>query len=352
MKQRLIRPGILLSALAFFSFSIGMLSAADDGVKFEVATRADVKIPMHDGVLLSANIFLPKAEGRFPVILQRSPYGKGDAKSRDGFGYAKRGYVFVSQDCRGRGQSDGVWEPFVSEGPDGRDTQEWIVKQPWCNGRLGTVGGSYVGYTQWIVTPNPGEQLKATFSYVPLIDCYGDVAYTGGAFNLALLFGWGSAVSYPLGEKNPLMAWKAADWATAFQSLPLCQWDRALGHRVQYLRDWIAHPCYDEYWAARGVRGRWQDITVPNFVVGGWYDIFANSVFEHVTAVRATSRSPVARTHQHLLVGPWTHGVGDSAKVGDLNFGPTATRKAAHLDQMSVRWFEHWLEGKDNEVET
>jgi putative CocE/NonD family hydrolase len=119
---------------------------------------------------------------------------------------------------------------------------------------------------------------------------------------------------------------------------------------VQYLRDWIAHPCYDQYWAVRGVCDR--DVTVPNFVVGGWYDIFAKSVFEHVTAVRTTSYSPVARAHQHLLVGPWIHGDGESGKVGDLNFGPLATRKAAHLDEMSVRWFEHWLEGKANEVET
>ncbi len=352
MKAQLIRFGMLLTALTLLVFGARILRAAEGGTRYEVEVRPDVKVPMRDGVLLSANVFLPKAEGRFPVLLQRSPYGKGDRHNGEGIACARRGCVFVSQDCRGRGGSGGVWEPFANERADGRDTQAWILKQPWCNGRLGTVGGSYVGYTQWIATPNADEDFKATFSYVPLIDCYGDAAYTGGAFNLSLLMGWGSIVSYPLDTKNPLAGWNASRWRTAFWTLPLCQWDRALDHRVQYLRDWIAHPCFDQYWAARGIRGRWQDVTVPNFVVGGWYDIFASSVFEHIGAVRAMSRSPVARAHQHLLVGPWTHGAGESSKVGDLDFGPLATAKAAHLAQMSNRWFEHWLNGKENDVES
>src|SRR4030042_1069369 len=113
---------------------------------FEVDVRTEVKIPMRDGVELSANIFLPKAEGKYPVILIRSPYGKGDEKNGDGLFYAGRGYVVVSQDCRGKGSSQGVWEPFANERNDGRDTQKWLLEQPWGAGGIATPGGSSGGF--------------------------------------------------------------------------------------------------------------------------------------------------------------------------------------------------------------
>jgi len=230
---------------------------------FEVDVRTEVKIPMRDGVELSANIFLPKAKGKFPVILIRSPYGKGNEKNGDGLFYAGRGYVLVSQDCRGKGSSQGRWEPFANERSDGRDTQKWLLEQPWCNGSVGTAGGSYVGFTQWISAPNAGDHLKAMFPVVPLVDTYGDGVYIDGALNLALMMGWGSLVALSPGEQVAMYTWGEQGWIKAFRTLPLNKWDRALGRKVQYLRDWIAHPHFDEYWADRGVRNQWQDITVP-----------------------------------------------------------------------------------------
>jgi putative CocE/NonD family hydrolase len=309
---------------------------------FEVEVRTEVKVPMRDGVELSANIFLPKAEGRYPVILIRSPYGKGDEKNGDGLFYAGRGYVVVSQDCRGKGTSQGGWEPFVNERNDGRDTQKWLLDQPWCNGSIGTAGGSYVGFTQWISAPNAGEHLKAVFPVVPLVDTYGDGVYIDGALNLALMMGWGSLVALRPGEQVVMFTWKEQDWNKAFRTLPLNEWDRVLGRKVQYLRDWIAHPHFDEYWAARGVRDQWQDITVPICAVGGWYDIFARSVFKHVNAVRAKSRSDDARKHQHLIMGPWAHGISQDGKVGDLNFGKESL---INLRDLQTKWFDYWLRG-------
>jgi len=310
---------------------------------FEVAVRTEVKVPMRDGVELSANIFLPKAEGRYPVILIRSPYGKGDEKNGDGLFYAGRGYVVVSQDCRGKGTSQGDWEPFANERNDGRDTQKWLLEQPWCNGSVGTAGGSYVGFTQWISAPNAGEHLKAMFPVVPLVDTYGDGVYIDGALNLALMMGWGSLVALRPGEQVVMFTWKEQDWNKAFRTLPLNEWDRVLGRKVQYLRDWIAHPHFDEYWAARSVRNQWQDITVPICAVGGWYDIFARSVFEHVNAVRAKSRSDDARKHQHLIMGPWAHGISQDGKVGDLNFGKESV---INLRDLQTKWFDYWLRGE------
>ena len=131
------------SLLRFFSLSlacclISTLTVTGAEKTYEVEVRTDVKIPMRDSVQLSANIFLPKAEGKWPVILMRSPYGKGNEKHGDGLYYAANGYVFISQDCRGKGQSQGPWEPFANEADDGLDTHKWILDQPWCDGAIGT----------------------------------------------------------------------------------------------------------------------------------------------------------------------------------------------------------------------
>ncbi|MDT8300072.1 MAG: CocE/NonD family hydrolase [Sedimentisphaerales bacterium] len=332
----------VLSILVSVFISPQTIWAADNS--FEVDVRADVKIPMRDGVLLSAHIFLPKAEGKFPVILVRSPYGKGDEKNGDGLLYGSKGYVFISQDCRGKGASEGEWEPFLNEDADGRDTQKWILNQPWCNGKIGTSGGSYVGFTQWMPAPNAGEHLKGIFCLVPLVDTYGDAAYIGGAYSLALMMGWGSVVSYRPGEEMTILGWGSGDWNKAYRTLPLREWDRAIDRKVQYLRDWVAHPVFDDYWAKRSVRNRWQDITVPIFTIGGWYDIFAKSVFDHINAVKSTSRSLKARNHQHLLMGPWGHGISRDGKVGDLDFGKDSV---VNFHEIQTKWFDYWLKGNE-----
>jgi putative CocE/NonD family hydrolase len=316
---------------------------------YEVEVRTEVKIPMRDGVELSANIFLPKAEGKYPVILIRSPYGKGDAKYGDGLFYAEQGYVVVSQDCRGKGSSQGVWEPFANERNDGKDTQKWLLAQSWCNGSIGTAGGSYVGFTQWITAPNAGDYLKAMFPVVPLVDTYGDGVYIDGALNLALMMGWGSFVAMRPGESIPMLAWKQQDWDKAFRTLPLSEWDHAIGRKVQYLRDWVAHPHFDDYWAARGVRNQWQDITVPICAVDGWYDIFSRSVFEHINAVKKMSRSQDARKNQHLIMGPWGHGISRDGKVGDLNFG---AESVINIRELQTKWFDYWLKGDKTGADT
>jgi len=335
---------ILFLSILFLPWTI--LAAQESS---DVEVRTEVKIPMRDGVELSANIFLPEAEGKYPVILIRSPYGKGDAKYGDGLFYAGRGYVVVSQDCRGKGTSRGVWEPFANERDDGVDTQKWLLDQSWCNGSIGTAGGSYVGFTQWISAPNAGDYLKALFPVVPLVDTYGDGVYIDGALNLALMMGWGSIVSTGMGSQAAMLTWSGEDWNEAFRTLPLAEWDSAIGWKVQYLRDWVAHPHYDDYWAARGVRGRWQDITVPICAVGGWYDIFSRSVIEHINAVRNKSRSKDARKHQHLIMGPWGHGISQDGKVGDLNFGKESV---INLRELQTKWFDYWLKGDKTGADT
>jgi putative CocE/NonD family hydrolase len=339
-----IQPGrafFILSAVLIV-FTGGIVAAT-----LEVEFREDVRVPMRDGVKLSSNIFLPKAEGPYPVIVMRSPYGKGDAKHGEGLFYAKEGYVFVSQDTRGNGQSEGKWDPFVYEAADGIDTHKWILEQGWCNGRLGTFGGSYVGYTQWVTAPEAGDYLRCMSTVVPLVDPYGDVAYPGGAYNHALMMGWGAMMSFRDGQELTIGEWDEDDWLEAYKTLPLREWDKVIGHEVTYLRDWVAHTQFDDYWRAR-TSEKLDEIRAPILIVGGWYDIFAKSNLEHANTVRNSTKNEGAGKNVYTVMGPWTHGISSDGRVGELDFGKEAT---ADLREINSDWFGQWLKGESNSVD-
>ena len=301
--------------------------------------QSNVMIPMRDGTQLAANIFLPKQGGPFPVVLQRTPYGKPDAKSGEARPYCAAGYGLVVQDCRGRGNSQGQWDPFRFDGNDGFDTQEWVGHQTWCNGHIGTSGGSYVGWTQWSAAPHASRYLTCMVPVVPFSDAYHEIAYLGGAFQLSLCFGWGAGVG-GLNIPPPKLS-------EAFSYLPLNTWDEQGDKRVFFLRDWVAHPTYDDYWRARSIKGRFDQVTVPALNIGGWYDIFSKPTFEHVAQVRHSATNLLVRRNQFAVVGPWGHGVGGQ-KLGDLDFGPSAK---LDIGKLQFDWFEYWLKGRDTGVQ-
>jgi uncharacterized protein len=317
-------------------FLAASVAAQQDSSPF--AFEADVKIPMRDGVHLLANIFRPKGEGPWPVILVRTPYGKQDEKWPGGKDYATKGYVTVVQDCRGRGKSEGVWEPFLNEPRDGFDTQEWVGKQSWCNGKIGASGGSYVGWTQWASAPGASKYLKTMVPMVPFGNTYEDLAYSGGAMMLGLLMGWGEAVGgLPL-DSNKLQQ--------AYACLPLQTYANQFEKHVPYLNEWVRHPTYDTYWKQRGIDYRYAEITVPTLNVGGWYDIFSKATLDLITGVRTKSQSPEARTNAFVIIGPWGHGAG-GRKLGELDFGEAAELK---VYSRQFDWYEHWLKGRDLKI--
>jgi uncharacterized protein len=298
----------------------------------------DVKIAMRDGAKLAANIFRPKGEGRFPAILMRTPYGKPGEKAGDATRYTGAGYVLVVQDCRGRGKSEGVWDPFRYDVEDGYDTQEWVGQQPWCNGSIGTAGGSYVGWTQWAPAPTGSRYLKAMVPTVPFGNAF-DLAYTGGAFQLALLMGWGVGVGGVTLAPDRTQE--------AFRYLPLSTFGDQFEKKVPYLNEWVKHHTYDDYWKQRGMDYRYADVTVPVLNIGGWYDIFSKATLDLVTQVRASSRDRKVRRNQFAIIGPWTHQVGLS-KVGELDFGADAALQVA---ERQFQWFEYWLKGRETGVQ-
>ena len=153
--------------------------------------QLDVKVPMRDGVLLSADIYLPVMEGPFPTLLLRTPYNnQAELYVRE---YVPRfvqdGYAVVMQDCRGRHDSDGEWYPYVNEPKDGYDTQQWIGGQPWCDGNIGTFGASYVGFTQVMSAPLCSPYVKALVPCAAQQDNYG-MLYMDGLFHMGCFFQW------------------------------------------------------------------------------------------------------------------------------------------------------------------
>ena len=162
---------------------------------FRVRMEHNLRVPMRDGVELSADIYRPDAEGRFPAILVRTPYNNSRPHNvaRARF-YAERGYAVVLQDTRGRYDSEGKFYPFRHEPSDGYDTDEWIGQQPWSNGKIGTVGGSYVGFTQLSQAIRGSPYLTAMVPRVTTLDTYASWIYTGGAFQYAFALSWGATV--------------------------------------------------------------------------------------------------------------------------------------------------------------
>jgi uncharacterized protein len=332
-----VRVSLLLGlSLLLFPASLFCQPAATN---LPFVFRKDILLPMRDGTQLAANIFLPKTGRPSPVILMRTPYGKMDEKFSEGRHFAEAGYAMVVQDCRGRGTSQGTWDPFRYDGEDGFDTQEWIGHQPWCNGHIGTAGGSYVGWTQWAAAAHGSSYLTCMVPVVPFTDAYHEIVYLGGAFQLSLAFGWGAGVGGLKIDPSKL--------PDAFRYLPLKSWDEQGDKRVAFLRDWVAHPTFDDYWRARSIAGRFDHVSVPVLNVGGWYDIFSQPTLQHIARVRHSSTNELARRNQFVVLGPWGHGVGGQ-KLGELDFGAAAKMD---LGKLQFDWFEYWLKHKDTGVQ-
>ena len=327
------------TALLVLTFSSLWLAAQQPPIELPYKFEHNVLMPMRDGTQLAANIFRPKEGGPFPVVLMRSPYGKMDEKFSEAKRYCGAGYAMVVQDCRGRGDSQGVWDPFRYDPEDGFDTQEWIGRQPWCNGRIGTSGGSYVGWTQWSAAPGASRFLTCMAPIVPFSDAYHEILYPGGAFQLSLAFGWGAGVGGL--QIDP------AKLKDAFNYLPLNRWDEQGNKRVFFLRDWVAHPAYDAYWRARGIDNHFERVGVPALNIGGWYDIFSKATFDHISRTRHSSTNLLARRNQFVVMGPWGHGVGGQ-KLGELDFGVSAK---LDLGKLQFEWFEYWLQSRETGVQ-
>ncbi len=309
--------------------------------------RLDNRVPvsMRDGTILYADVYRPLAEGRYPVLVARTPYS-AEARPEPKF-FSRRGYVFVIQDVRGRYESEGRWDPFRHEARDGYDTIEWAARQPWSNGKVGMLGKSYLGLVQWQAAKEAPPHLVTIFPDVASTSPYHDFVTLNGGWRLSFNFGWGAVRQESRIGQNPRLHWSDSGsdnlaYDRVIWHLPLLDMQRLLGRRAQFYEQWIEHPDYDDYWKSLSAVEKFEKITIPVHNFGGWFDIFTQGTVDGYVGMRERGGSEVARQQSRMIVGPWGHG--PSRTTGDLDFGPEAP-----VDVMAVqlRWFDYWLQGRN-----
>lgn len=296
-----------------------------------IVKEFDVLVPMRDGVRLSANVFRPVSPERCPAILVRTPYNKGADITPHYRTFVERGYAVVIQDVRGRFDSGGFFRPLEQESEDGDDTINWIAAQPWCDGKIGMMGGSYLGIVQWKAAVLNNPHLKAIFPVVSGWDDYRDRFYSeGGAMKLGQRLLWMSENMRPRGFHPP-------DFRIFIRKVPLRTIDVvATGRHNEMYQQALDHPAYDSFWQSISTRMRIQRIRVPVFSVGGWYDNFVESDLAAFAALHRNS------SVHRIMVGPWPHNM--SAKLAKADFGSGA---AVSVRDLQMEWFDQWLKGKD-----
>ena len=329
----------------------------------------DIMVAARDGVHLATDIYRPEgAAGPFPVILERTPYDKSapsrseitasDPKPRSrevvARYFVEAGYAVAYQDCRGRYHSGGGFTKYLSEAPDGYDTCAWLVAQPWCNGRIATMGLSYAAHAQMALGCLDAPGLAAQY-----IDCGGfSNAYRsgirhGGAFDLKqATWAYRNALA---DAKNPALkaALEAENIAEWMARMPWQRGDsplKAAPEYEDYLFEQWSHGNFDDYWKQPGIyaEGYYDHYAdVPMVHLSGWYDPYARTAMENYAGL-AAKHGPV-----RLVLGPWTHGDRSLSFAGDVEFGPAATLDGNLGDDflsLRRRWFDCWVKGIDNGV--
>ena len=328
--------------------------ASSDG-SYEVLVWEDVITPARDGIALSNDVYFPARNGTavpdsLPVLLERTPYGKREAERAERARYFTRhGYVVVIQDCRGCFDSEGDLYFLRDEATDGYDTVEWIASQTWCNGKVGTFGTSYAGWTQTSTAALNPPHLACQIPTMAGWNAHTSTVRQGGAFELRFMAWafWHSATnpntrlkSNP-GAKETLDRTDFRDWLS---SLPLKEGHSPLTQIPNYERwlfDIYTKADYDEFWRQPGFGVEEyleQYSDVPTYFVGAWYDSYTLATMDSFKALSTRKKGPV-----HAIMGPWTHGTYTTELTysGDVDFGPGAALES--FDDLHLRWFDRWL---------
>jgi len=325
---------------------------------FNVTIEKNMPLQVRDGTILRSDIYRPDSPGRFATLLSRTPYDK--SRHTDTYlQLAERGYVVVVQDVRGRYASDGKFMPgFYSashcDTEDGYDSVEWSASLPWSSGKVGTIGGSYVGWTQWelaharpphLVTIMP-QAISAN-----LLD-----REMSGVLRLGRVLWWtlntlspdlrfrAQNFSGPRNTDEAERLWSNLDRSKWLWFLPLMEIPDAVMFGMGYhWRNWLENHTTDHF----GFLKKHSSVDVPALITTGWYDQQIGAI-KHFTGMRSNAATKVAQTQTKLIVGPWTHAAFElSGKVGEIDFGTEAT--IAYLD-LADDWFSYFLKGENNGV--
>lgn len=320
------KVALLLTAAAGMAGAAPVVLPAKYAVKHERA----VMIPMRDGKRLSADIFRPNHEGKFPVIVMYQPYRKDDV-GRGGVGehfyFAERGLASVRLDARGTGTSEGVNtdEYRAEEQQDGADAVEWLARRPWANGNVGMYGVSYSGFTAVQVASLRPPSLKAIVPLYATDDRYTDDCHYDRGGNMRMYYDVGtygnSMIAMNALPPQPELA--GAGWAET--------WRQRLENNQPYLLEWIKHPVDGPYWRNGSLRPDYGRVTIPVYLIAGWHDGYVNAMLRMYTQLQGPKK---------LLIGPWVHQQPHSSIPGP------------RIDWINeaARFFAHWLRSEDTGI--
>lgn len=308
---------------------------------YSVRPKESLSMMTRDRIRLDADVYRPDAEGTFPVLLMRQPYGREIASTvvyAHPIWYAAQGFIVVIQDVRGRGTSTGKFRLFEHEVQDGFDTVEWAAGLSQSNGHVGMYGFSYQGMTQLYAAEAAPPALKAIAPAMVGYHPYADWAYENGALLLQAGLGWAIQLAAETarlrGDHTAYQAlFRASRQLPLHDEIPACP-DVLTAHASEsFFHDWLRHPQPDEYW--QKITPQLQDIDLPIFHIGGWFDPYLRGDLRLYDEMVARSRYP-----QPLWIGPWGH-IPWGRMLGDRDFGPTAN---SPIDRLQVEWFAHWLQ--------
>lgn len=312
------------------------------GTLLPVYQRYNLRVPMRDGAELSADAWLPIPIGNYPTILIRTCYGKRQGEMNyDQLGtyFAGRGYVFLVQDVRGCGDSDGIFNFLFQEEADGYDTVEWVAQQGWSNGRVGMMGASYLGAAQWLAARARPPHLSciaptaACGRYLEELPAVGGVFYQGWALPWLLQV---------LGLKRASGV-NAQDWEEIFRYRPLLEADGMVGERLPLYREFLQHPTLDNYWKRIQFTAEdFRKIDIPVLNTTGWFDADQPGALFYWRGMEAAYPG---RTDQFLTIGPWTHEQTFSGRDGQVNMLQFTPDTMGDSKETHLAFFERYLKG-------
>lgn len=309
-------------------------SSPDAATQVPVRQLFGIETAMRDGVKLSADAWMPDDGGKHPVILVRTPYLKSQTEM--GFAatakyFAQHGYAYVVQDVRGRGDSEGEFDFFFQEAHDGYDAIEAIAAQPWSNGRVCTMGISYLGTDQWLAAKERPPHLVCMAPSSPAGVYQDEIPRMGGAFMMFWALAWLNDTSGRIGQGANMMA---TDFGALFDHRPLNTLDQAFGRRMRLYREFLEHDTLDDYWKrVQLTAADFARIDIPVLVTTGWFDGDQTGALYYWRGMHAR---PGGARDEYLTIGPWTHiqsYLGGAEKMGELTLPKEAIidNKAMHL---------------------
>ena len=328
-------------------------SSTEEQEEIKVIVERNVPVPMRDGTILRADVHRPDRGGPYPVLVQRTQYGK----NRETFNqFVKAGYIVVNQDIRGCFESEGTYESSLSQpvhdAEDGYDTVEWAARLQSSNGTVGTFGTSNPATRQWFLAPLCPPSLRAMSASATLARF---TDFTQGSFRFHMIAGFAKVLSVTLRQRNnrpgvythleAALLWDKGESEKWVNWIPLLSLPREVFEdETEAFRNFLMSPSLDTLRLDEGCK----DILVPNLFICGWFDFTADGSILLFQKMVEEAKTDLGRKGSRIIIGPWTHTRLGSRTIGNIDFG---SESALDRTAVQIRWFDYWLKGKQNGVD-